>query len=200
MLFLKNILYINNYYNNYMFNRYNDGWIEIITGPMFSGKTAEVIKRAMTFIHSKKEFLVFRPAIDTRTPPAFISSRMGIKLDAINIQLASQILNHVKTTTAAIIIDEAQFFDKAIIPIVEKLANSGKRVIIAGLELDFQREVFGSMSELMAKAEFITKLVAVCFVCGSSAAFSKRIFGSKTKKIEVGDSSYEARCRKCYGE
>ncbi|MCK5867065.1 MAG: thymidine kinase, partial [Mycoplasmataceae bacterium] len=100
----------------------------------------------------------------------------------------------------AVIIDEAQFFDKGIVGIADKLADDGIRVIIAGLELDFKREGFGAMPELLSKAEFVTKLVAVCFKCGASAAFSKRIAGSKVDKIVVGDDSYEARCRKCYGK
>lgn len=183
-----------------MFNKYNDGWIEIITGPMFSGKTAETIKRAMTFVHAKKEFLVFRPKEDTRTSSSLIASRTGVELNAININSSKDIMKHVKPSTVAVIIDEAQFFDDGITAVANELANNGVRVIIAGLELDFKRECFGPMAKLLANAEFITKLVAVCFVCGSSASFSKRISGSKTKKIEIGDSSYEARCRKCYGE
>ena len=183
-----------------MFNKYNDGWIEIITGPMFSGKTAETIKRAMTFVHAKKDFLVFRPKIDTRTHSSSIVSRTGVRLNAININTSSEIINYVDKNTVAVIIDEAQFFDMEITSVSNKLANNGIRVIIAGLELDFQREGFGPMPALLANAEFVTKLVAVCFVCGSSASFSKRISGSLTKKIEVGDSLYEARCRKCYGK
>ncbi|MCK5867506.1 MAG: thymidine kinase [Mycoplasmataceae bacterium] len=183
-----------------MFNKYNDGWIEVITGPMFSGKTAETIKRAMTFVHAKKDFIVFRPNIDTRTDSSFISSRTGVELSAINIEKSSDILGYIKKEIVSVIIDEAQFFDKGIVDVADKLANSGIRVIIAGLELDFKKQSFGPMPELLAKAEFVTKLAAVCFTCGASAAFSKRISGSETKKIEVGDSSYEARCRKCYGE
>ena len=181
-----------------MFNKYNDGWIEVITGPMFAGKSAELIKRAETLIYAKKEFKVFKPIIDDRWDIKKIKSRTGVEIESIQISNSEEIKSHVTGRTRAIIIDEVQFFDNKIIDVISKFANKGIRVIVAGLDTDFLMRPFKPMPSILAMAEFVTKLSAVCFMCGRSASFTKRIKGSINTTIEVGDVSYEARCRKCY--
>ena len=182
-----------------MFNKYNDGWIEVITGPMFAGKSAELIKRAESLIYAKKKFLVFKPKTDNRWDENAIKSRTGAEINSIIISKPKEILEHLETKgLRAIIIDEVQFFDKGIIDVLQIAAGKGKRVIVAGLDMDFKMRPFGPLPQIMAVAEFVTKLSAVCFNCGRAAHFSKRIIGSATKTIEIGDESYEARCRKCF--
>ena len=189
-----------------MFYKYNDGWIEVVTGPMFSGKTAEIIKRAETLFYAKEKFLVFKPSIDNRWSKNKIVSRLFKEskvVDAIVIdrEKSSDILNILEkkdNDIKAIIIDEVQFFDESIIKTIQSIANKGKRVIVAGLDMDFQMKPFGSVPQILAISEFVTKLSAVCFKCHNSAAFSKRIKGSLKKTIEIGSETYEARCRKCF--
>lgn len=182
-----------------MFNKYNDGWIEVITGPMFAGKSAELIKRAESLIYAKKNFIVFKPKTDNRWDENSIKSRTGANIESVSISSAKEIFDHVKKTHTAVIVDEVQFFDSDIVEILNDLAKMGKRVIVAGLDMDFRMKPFGELPNIMATSEFVTKLTAVCFKCGRAAAFSKRISGSKTKTVEIGDDSYEARCRKCFG-
>lgn len=181
-----------------MFTKYNDGWIEVITGPMFAGKTAELIKRASTLIYANKEFLVFKHTNDNRWEQEKIISRTGAVIESQTISKAEEIIPFINKNTRAIIVDEVQFFDNSIVDVLKKVASKGIRVIVAGLDMDFMMRPFEPMPNILATSEFITKLTAVCFVCGRAAAFSKRINGSKTKTIEIGDTSYEARCRKCY--
>lgn len=183
-----------------MFNKYNDGWIEAITGPMFSGKTAELIKRAETILYAKKKLVVFKPSQDTRWEKSKVISRTGAEIESVVIQNPNEILEYLKDHQASsIIIDEVQFFSDEIIDVLNELASKGKRVIVAGLDLDYKMRPFGPMQKILAYAEFVSKLTAVCFTCGASASFTKRIHGGDAT-IEVGDSSYEARCRKCFME
>ena len=184
-----------------MFNKFNDGWIESITGPMFSGKTAELIKRAETILYAKKKLVVFKPSQDTRWENSHVISRTGAKIESVVISDPLDIMKYIEENkdVHAVIIDEVQFFDKSIIQVLNTVASMGKRVIVAGLDLDFMMRPFGPMSEIMACSEFVTKLTAVCFSCGTSASFTKRITGGN-ETIEVGDTSYEARCRKCFME
>ena len=180
-----------------MFNKYNDGWIEVITGPMFAGKSAELIKRAETLIYAKKEFLVFKPKLDNRWKDEVIKSRRGMEIKSFVIQEPSEIKKHLTKETKAIIIDEAQFFDETLVVVLQELATNGLRVIVACLDMDFMQRPFGQIPNLLAVSEFVTKLTAVCFKCGRAASFSQRIKGAKNK-IEIGDEAYEARCRQCF--
>ncbi|NQZ65883.1 MAG: thymidine kinase [Mycoplasmatales bacterium] len=181
-----------------MFIKYNDGWIEVITGPMFAGKTAEIIKRAESLIYANKNFLVFKPNADTRWEKEFISSRNGKKIESITIENIEDSLKYINKKTKAVIFDEIQFFDGNVIDTLQKIAFDRIRVIVAGLDMDFLMRPFKPMPEILSISEFVTKLTAICFKCGKAASFSKRIQGSKSKTIEIGDNSYEARCRKCF--
>lgn len=184
-----------------MFNKYNDGWIEAITGPMFSGKTAELIKRSETILYAKKELVVFKPSQDTRWEKQMVVSRTGAKIESVVVQKPEEIIKYLdgKENISAVVIDEVQFFDDSIVEVLNELASKGLRVIAAGLDLDFRMKPFGPMQKILASAEFVTKLTAVCFSCGRAASFSKRISGGDAT-IQVGDTSYEARCRKCFVE
>lgn len=184
-----------------MFNKYHDGWIEVITGPMFAGKSAELIKRAETLIYAKKDFLVIKPKKDDRWDGEIIKSRTGATIES-HIVDSSEMINELykksNKNLRAIIIDEVQFFDENITDTLMNIAKDGVRVIVAGLDMDFMMRPFGQMPNILAVSEFVTKLTAVCFKCGRAAAFSKRISGSKNKIIETGNETYEARCRRCY--
>lgn len=183
-----------------MFNRYNDGWIEIISGPMYSGKSAELIKRAETLIYANEPFVVFKPSVDDRDKN-FIKSRTGREIKSHIIQDPDEIWDYIQKNTRAIIVDEVQFFPKKIVNILKEVANKGIRVIVAGLDMDFRMRPFSPVPELLSISEFVTKLTAVCFRCGKAAAFSKKISSSKKQiDTETQGTKYEARCRVCHKE
>lgn len=187
-----------------MYQQYNEGWIEVITGCMFAGKTEELIKRIKTLTYAKKNILVIKPAIDNRYSENEVSSHSGYRVKSINAYKASDILKYVTPSTQVVAIDEGQFFDKDLILVCEKLADQGKRVIVAGLDRDFRGEPFGIMPELLVRAEFVTKLSAVCSVCGAPATRTQRIVQGKPADynepiVLVGASeNYEPRCRHCH--
>lgn len=182
-----------------------EGWIEVITGGMFAGKTEELLRRVKRIYFSKKSFVVFKPIIDDRYSSNEIISHDNSKITATNIKIAKDILTHLNGKLPyAVAIDEAQFFDNDLINIVEHLADSGVRVIVAGLDKNFRGEPFGVMPTLLARAEFVTKLNAICQVCGAPATRTQRIIDSKPANytdptILVGaKEQYEARCRHCH--
>ena len=181
---------------------YQPGWIEVICGPMFAGKSEELIRRVRTLSFSNKNIIAFKPAIDDRYSIDEIASHAGERYKAYAINKAQDILKYIKEDTNIVAIDEVQFFDKSIIEIIEDMANKGIRVIVAGLDKDFRGEPFGIMPELLARAEFVTKLSACCKVCGQGATRTQRIINGKPAYYEdpiilVGaNESYEARCRK----
>lgn len=187
-----------------MYQQLKDGWIEVITGCMFAGKTEELIRRIKTLSYAKKKILVFKPAIDNRYSETEIASHSGYKIKSININKAKEILDYVTDDVQVVAIDEAQFFDKDLVIVCEQLADSGKRVICAGLGADFRGEPFGVMPDLMAKAEFVTKLEAVCVKCGAPATRTQRIINGEPADyndpvVLVGAAeSYEPRCRHCH--
>lgn len=175
----------------------NKGWIEIITGSMFSGKTEELIRRVNRVIIAGQTVLICKPSVDTRNGSNKIVSHSEKSLPSIEVKNASDILTKVKNEDV-IAIDEIQFFDSNIIDVCKTLANKGKRVIAAGLDMDYAGNSFGAMPELMAVAEYITKLHAICTECGDLANYSFRIT-SKKEKIVIGDKNeYTALCRECY--
>ena len=182
----------------------NPGWIEVICGSMFSGKSEELIRRVRRVEIAKKKVQVFKPAIDNRYEFQYIYSHNGSKVKAINIDDPNIILELLDNDTEVVAIDECQFFNHDIIKISQKLADMGKRVIIAGLDQDFRGEPFGPMPKLLAIAEYIDKLQAICMVCGKSASRTQRLVNGVPAKysdptILVGaKESYEARCRKCH--
>lgn len=180
------------------------GRIELICGSMFSGKTEELIRRVKRARIARQLVQVFKPAIDNRYLEGRVNSHSGHSDDAHSVSCASDIVAALAPETTVIAIDEAQFFDAELIPIVEEFANRGLRVILAGLDLDFRGEPFGPMPALMSHAEDVTKLHAICVVCGEEASRTQRLVNGKPARyddpiIMVGASeSYEARCRQCH--
>ncbi len=187
-----------------MYNQYRPGWVEVISGCMFAGKTEELIRRIKVLEFAKKKIAVFKPAIDNRYSKTKVVSHAGSSVEAIVIASAEQIFDHIDDTTDVIAIDEVQFFDEAVIEVCDILAKQGKRVMVAGLDTDFRGEPFGVMPVLITEAEFVTKLTAVCNICGSPATRTQRLVNNapasyKDPTILVGASeSYEARCRHCH--
>jgi thymidine kinase len=173
------------------------GWIEVIAGPMFSGKTEELIRRCRLARIAKCEVMVFKPALDNRFATTEIVSRADVRLPCHSVGAAAEILE-AAASASVVGIDEAQFFDSDLVWICERMAREGKRVIAAGLDLDFRGEPFDVVAHLMAVAEYVEKALAICMVCGNPAARSQRIVAS-TSRIVVGDTdAYEARCRRCF--
>lgn len=187
-----------------MENNLPEGWIEIICGSMFAGKSEELIRRVKRLEYAKKNILVFKPSIDNRYSETEIVSHSLYKTKAININCSQDILKYITDDVEAIIIDEVQFLDENLIEIVENLANQGKRIILAGLDKDFKGDPFGIMPLLLARAEIVTKLTAICSVCGKPATRTQRIVNGTPAKyndplILVGATeSYEPRCRHCH--
>lgn len=181
------------------------GWIECICGSMFSGKSEELLRRIKRGVIAKQKVLLFKPSIDNRYDENRVSTHNGNSYDSISIEKSSDILNFVKDTKYDIIgIDEIQFFDNDIVKIINKLADDGIRVIVAGLDMNFKAEPFHPMPEIMAISEMVTKLHAVCNKCGKEASRSQRLINGKPAKYDdpvvvIGASeSYEARCRHCH--
>ncbi len=174
------------------------GWIEVIVGSMFSGKSEELIRRLKRAQIARQKVQVFKPKIDNRYSIEEIASHSGVKHHSNPISTAREMLDRVDADTEVVGIDEGQFFDPEIIDAVNALANSGKRVIIAGLDQDFMGKPFEPMPQLLSIAEFITKTHAICVKCGETANYSQRTFESE-ELVEVGASGkYEARCRQCF--
>ena len=180
------------------------GWVEVITGPMFAGKTEELIRRVKRMDYAKKNYIIFKPVIDNRYSVDEVVSHSKKKASAINIQHGSEIKRHLKKNTQAIVIDEVQFFDESLIDYVQGFADDGYRVICAGLDTDFKAEPFIVTSKLLGIAEDVTKLNAICMKCGGLATRTQRIIDGlpayyDDPVILVGaNDSYEARCRSCH--
>ncbi|MBR3841023.1 MAG: thymidine kinase [Erysipelotrichales bacterium] len=187
-----------------MYHQYRKGWIEVISGCMFAGKTEELIRRINVLAYGKQNIMVFKPCIDNRYSEEEVVSHNGRKIKSIPIQNAEEIMKYVDDTTDVIAIDEVQFFDEKIMNVCEILALQGKRVMVAGLDMDFRGEPFGVMPELITRAEFVTKLTAVCVKCGSPATRTQRLVNGEPANyndpiVLVGASeSYEPRCRHCH--
>lgn len=181
--------------------KHHSGQIEMICGCMFSGKTEELIRRVRRADIARQKVQVFKPAMDNRYSVQHIASHNGQNIESHAIQNAVEILDllHVETTVVAI--DEVQFFDNAVINIVEQLASRDVRVILAGLDMDFRGEPFGPMPELLCRSEYVTKLEAICIECGEPAHFTQRLVDGKPARYDdpiilVGaQERYEARCR-----
>ena len=184
--------------------RCKDGWIEVICGSMFAGKTEELIRRINRIHYAKKSIIVFKPVIDNRYDSKAVVSHSKKKVDSIPVSSSSEILENIKELPYAVAIDEAQFFDAGLIDVVERLANSGVRVIVAGLDMTFKGEPFGIMPELLCRAEYVTKLQAICHVCGAPATRTQRIIDGRPADYDdpiilvSASEKYEARCRHCH--
>ncbi|WP_266362995.1 thymidine kinase [Tellurirhabdus rosea] len=174
------------------------GWIEVICGSMFSGKTEELIRRLNRALIARLSVRIFKPAVDTRYHEKHIVSHNANTVESIPVRSAHEILE-LAGDCEVVGIDEAQFFgDKEIVEVCNRLANEGKRVILAGLDMDFEGNPFGCMPQLMAIAEYVTKVHAICVVCGDIASYSYRLVPSREKVLLGETDSYEARCRNCF--
>ncbi len=173
------------------------GWIEIIAGGMFSGKSEELIRRLRRALIGRQRVQVFKPILDNRFATDEVVSRDERRLKAIPVATSAELLARVEIGVQVVGIDEVQFFDAGIVDVAMQLADAGIRVVAAGLDQDYMRRPFGPMAPLLAVAEDVSKMHAVCVRCRGAAHYSQRLSGGDAQ-VEVGDSSYEARCRACY--
>jgi thymidine kinase len=183
----------------------NGGWIEIVCGSMFSGKTEELLRRVRRAEIARKKIQVFTPAIDNRYGQVRVASHNGVaREDAVVVACAAELLAQVRPDTDVVAIDEVQFFDMAIADVCDELADRGMCVIVAGLDQDFRGEPFGPMTQLLARAERVDKLNAICVACSASASRTQRLIDGKPARYDDpvilvgGSESYEARCRSCH--
>jgi thymidine kinase len=174
------------------------GWIEVVCGSMFSGKTEELLRRIKRARLARQPVLLFKPRIDNRYDAVKVVSHEGLNADAVPVSMAAEILERVAPGTAVVGIDEAQFFDDAVVAAADTLANQGVRVIAAGLDQDWRGRPFGPMPALMAVAEYVTKLHAVCSRCGGPGTRSQRLVATEGQLFVGGSSEYESRCRACF--
>jgi thymidine kinase len=181
------------------------GWIEVISGVMFAGKSEELIRRVRRGIIARRRVQVFKSHLDARYTGLYsVSSHDGTELDASPVDSAAEIFRLVRPESQLVAIDEAQFLDPDIVPVATTLARRGVRVILAGTDTDFRGEPFGAMGELMAIAELVDKLQAICVVCGDPACRNQRLINGKPARYDSptimvgGRESYEARCRHCH--
>jgi thymidine kinase len=187
-----------------MRHRYNGGWIEIVCGSMFSGKTEELIRRVRRARIAKQKVQVFKPALDQRYHAEQVASHDGLQWEAVPVSNAREILERLEPDTTVVAVDEAQFFDWELSEVCNHLAERGVRVILAGLDMDFRGEPFGPMPLLMAEAEEVTKLQAICVTCGAPASRTQRLIDGRPAAFDDpvilvgGSESYEARCRHCH--
>jgi len=187
-----------------MYSKPTGGWIEVICGSMFSGKTEELIRRVRRAQIARQKVQVFKPAIDTRYAEREVASHNGLQVEALPVEDTAQIRTLLDPDTTVVALDEVQFFDNDVVSLCEELANRGVRVIVAGLDLNFRGEPFGPMPELMARAERVDKLQAICVVCGGPASRTQRLINGQPAAYDdpvilVGAKEvYEARCRGCH--
>ena len=187
-----------------MRHSYSGGWIEVVCGSMFSGKTEEVIRRVRRARIARQQVQVFKPVLDNRYYSERVASHNGLQWEAIPVGNAREILERLEPETTVVAVDEAQFFDWEISAVCRELAERGLRVILAGLDMDFRGEPFGPMPLLMAEAEEVTKLQAICVVCGAPASRTQRLIDGQPAAYDDdvilvgGSESYEARCRQCH--
>lgn len=183
-----------------MFPAYHpsSGWIEVICGSMFSGKTQELIRRLRLAMIAKQKVQVFNSALDTRYGSSHVISHDKVKIPCQGVKRSGDILRLVNDDTQVVGIDEVNFFDPGIVNVCQKLARNGKRVVVAGLDQDYLGRPFMVTAKLLALAEYVTKNLAICMSCGGPANHSQRLSHSKVR-IDVGAADkYEARCRKCF--
>jgi len=187
-----------------MYLNQKDGWIEVVCGPMFAGKTEELLRRVRRLEYAKKSIVVFKPSIDNRFSDSEVVSHNNNRTKSVNISYARQIFDYVDESTDVVAIDEIQFLDEEAVAICEYLASRGKRVIVSGLDKDFRGEPFSFMPKLLAIAEYVTKLTAICVCCGIPATRTQRMVNGKPARyndpiVLIGaEESYEARCRSCH--
>ncbi len=176
----------------------NTGWIEVIVGSMFSGKSEELIRRMRRAQIAKQKVQIFKPAIDDRYSESHIVSHAERKIESFAVKTAQEIIEGTSEDTEVVGIDEGQFFDQALVEVANQLAHDGKRVIIAGLDMDYLGKPFEPMPLLMAIAEDVTKTRAICMQCGHAATYTQRLIASQERVVVGAAGSYEARCRQCF--
>ncbi len=187
-----------------MYKITKSGWLEVITGPMYCGKSEELIRRLRRVKIAKQKVKVFKPVLDNRYSKKDVVSHSGNSIEAVPVDHPEEILERIDDTVDVVGIDEAQFFHEDLVGICEDLADRGIRVIIAGLDRDFRNQPFGPMPELMARAEYVDKLHAICIQCGEPASRTQRLIDGEPAAVDdpvilVGASEvYEARCRSCH--
>jgi len=174
------------------------GWIEVIVGPMFSGKSEELIRRLRRAEIGRQRVQIFKPAIDQRYAKNGIVSHSGLEIPSELVQSGTDILEKVAPRTEVIGVDEAQFLGESIVDACSRLAELGKRVIVTGLDTDFMGRPFEPMPRLLAVAEEITKLLAICMRCGNPAVHTQRLVASEELIVVGAGGMYEARCRRCF--
>jgi thymidine kinase len=174
------------------------GWLEVITGSMFSGKSEELIRRLRRAQIARQKVQIFKPAIDNRYSEQEIVSHSAMKIPSENVSSSAELLAKVQPDTEVIGVDEGQFFDTGLTTVVTRLADDGKRVIVAGLDQDYLGRPFEPMPQLLAIAEYITKTHAICMVCGAPANHTQRLVASNERVLVGASETYEARCRHCF--
>src|SRR5687768_14683890 len=176
----------------------NQGWIEVIVGSMFSGKSEELIRRLRRAQIARQKVQIFKPLIDRRYSDDHIVSHSEMRIESCAVPSSSALLDKVAADTEVVGIDEGQFFDQELPMVCDTLANQGKRVIIAGLDQDYLGKPFEPMPQLLAIAEYITKTHAICMVCGNPANHTQRLVPSGERVLVGAQGVYEARCRRCF--
>jgi thymidine kinase len=174
------------------------GWIEVIAGPMFSGKSEELIRRLRRAAIARLRLQVFKPAVDVRYSETEVVSHSQWRVPSALVEGAEAILSGLDPRTEVVGIDEAQFFDSGLPAACRHIADLGKRVIVAGLDMDYRGVPFGPMPELLAVAEHVQKIAAICARCGAPAAFTQRLVASDEQVVVGAAGVYEARCRRCH--
>ena len=177
---------------------HNTGWIEVICGPMFSGKSEELIRRLRRAMIARRRVQVFKPAIDDRYSKDEIVSHADVRMKSVAVKGAADILEQLDWRTQVVGVDEANFMGPTLVDIANQLADSGKQVIIAGLDTDYLGRPFSPVPELLAQAESITKTLAVCMRCGNPAKHTQRLVESEDLIVVGATGMYEARCRRCF--
>ncbi|MBD3386856.1 thymidine kinase [candidate division KSB1 bacterium] len=174
-----------------------NGWIEVICGSMFSGKTEELIRRVKRAQIAKLKVIIFKPKIDTRYSSNHIVTHDAQRISSVPVESVTEILEQSQNADV-VGIDEAQFFDTELVDVCQQLANSGKRVLVAGLDQDYQGHPFEPIPQLLAIAEYITKTLAICVKCGNPANRTQRLSKNANRVVVGAQDIYEARCRKCH--
>jgi len=174
------------------------GWIEVITGSMFSGKSEELIRRLRRAQIARQKVQIFKPALDDRFSEGHIVSHSEMRIPSVNVRTSAELLERVAEDTEVVGVDEGQFFDAELPAVCNTLADLGKRVIVAGLDQDYLGKPFEPMPQLLAIAEYITKTLAICVVCGNPANHTQRLIVSQERVLVGAQGTYEARCRQCY--
>ena len=178
--------------------RPSTGWVEVVTGSMFSGKSEELIRRIRRVQIARQKVQIFKARLDDRYEAGHIVSHSDLKLPSEVVSKAQEILERVEADTEVVGIDEGQFFDLSLVDVVNTLADRGIRVIVAGLDQDYMGRPFEPMPQLLAIAEYVDKTLAICMRCGAPANRSQRLVTSRDRVVVGGAEQYEARCRRCF--